>query len=288
MSGEARGVGTTSRGTALITGASSGLGEAFARKLASQKLDLILVARRGDRLAKLASELRSQCGVNAEDLVADLSTDVGVGLVERRIESLKALDLLVNNAGFGVPGEFAEVPLERSLLMIDVHVLASVRLSRAALPGMIARRRGAIINVSSIGAFLPRPGDAVYCATKAYLNAFSEALAGELRGSGVQMQALCPGFVPTEFLDQPEHQRLQVKARIPKWLWTPAEDVIAASLQALRHDQLICVPGFKNRLIVVAARSGLAGFLLRILARRLADQTCDALERRSVTGGTTP
>ena len=231
------------------------------------------MARREARLASLATELQHQFHVNAEILVADLSTSAGIERVEKRMAQLETLDMLINNAGFGVPGEFSEVLLDRSLAMIQLAMLTTARLSRGALPGMIATGRGVIINMSSIGTFIPRSCDAVYCATKAYLNAFSEALQGELRGSGVQVQALCPGFVATDFLDHPEYEVLHVKARIPKWLWTPLEDVIEASLQSLKRGQVICVPGFKNRAIVVAAESGLSGFLRKTLVGCLRQET---------------
>ncbi len=255
--------------TALITGASSGLGAAFARKLAWQGYNLVLVARREKRLVQLASILQRQYPIHAEVLVADLSQPADVECVEKRIAELPNLELLVNNAGFGVPGKFAEIPLERTLAMIEVHVTASTRLCRAALPGLIARGKGGLINVASLGAFIPRPQDAVYCATKAYLVAFSQALQGELEGTGVRVQVLCPGFVPTEFLDHPEYEALQVKDKIPKWLWTPAEAVVEESLRTLERGQVVCIPGFKNRVIVALARSGLTDILLKTLANSL-------------------
>ncbi|GAB4577461.1 MAG: SDR family oxidoreductase [Anaerolineales bacterium] len=260
---------TSDAHTALITGASSGLGAAFARKLASQGYGLVLVARREKRLVQLATILQRQYPIHVEVLVADLAQAADFERVEKRIAELTNLELLVNNAGFGVPGKFAEVPLNRTLEMIDVHVGASTRLSRAALPGMIVRGGGGIINVASIGAFIPRPQDAVYCATKAYLVAFSRALQGELEGTGVRVQVLCPGFVPTEFLDHPEYEALQVKGKIPQLLWTPVGVVVEESLRSLERGKVICIPGFKNRTIVVFARSGLAGILLKILANNL-------------------
>ncbi|GIV59641.1 MAG: hypothetical protein KatS3mg043_0730 [Rhodothermaceae bacterium] len=187
--------------TALITGASSGIGAGFARRLAERGYNLILVARRADRLAELAEELQTRHGIEAEGLPADLATDEGIRRVEARIVDCDTLDLLVNNAGFGTTGRFAEIDLAPQLAMIHVHVIAPVRLIRAALPGMMARGAGGIINVSSVSAFWPNAGSATYSATKAYLNAFSEALAHELRGTGVTVQALCPGFTRTEFHD---------------------------------------------------------------------------------------
>lgn len=250
---------------ALITGASSGIGAAFARRLAVQGYDLILVARRKERLTQLATELQQQFNIRAETIGADLSNAVDVQRVECRIAELPAIDLLVNNAGFGVPGKFAEAGLNKTMAMIDVHVVASTRLTYAALPAMIARGTGGIINVASIGGFIPRPLDAVYCATKAYLIAFSEALQGELAGTGVHVQALCPGFVPTEFLDSPEYKQLAVQAKIPKWLWTPLEQTVEESLRTLKRAKVICIPGFRNRVIVALARSGFVSILLKIL-----------------------
>ena len=251
--------------TGLITGASSGIGAAFARKLASQGYDLVLVARREAELTQLAVELQAQFHINAETLVADLSQRAGIERVEERIVELINLELLINNAGFSIPGKFAEVPLHKTLAMIDVHVLASVQLSHAALPGIIAQDKGGIVNVSSIGALIPWAGDATYCATKAYLVAFSQALQGELLGTGIRVQALCPGFVPTAFLDQPDYEVLQVKHKIPQWLWMSPEEVVENSLQALGHGQIICIPGFKNRAIVAFARIGLTTFLLKAM-----------------------
>lgn len=254
---------------ALITGASSGIGAAFARKLASLGYNLILVARREARLVQLATQLQQQFNIQAQALVADLSQSVAVERIERLIAELPTLELLVNNAGFGVPGKFAEIPLNKTMAMIDVHVKTSTCLAYAALPVMMKRGKGAIINVASIGGFIPKPQDTVYCATKAYLISFSESLQGELADTGVHVQALCPGFVPTEFLDSPEYEQLHVKNQIPRWLWSPADAVVAESLHTLKRDQVVCIPGFKNRVLVALTRSGLAGVLLKILAKRL-------------------
>jgi len=260
---------TNDNRTTLITGASSGIGAAFAKKLASLGYDLVLVARREAKLIQMATDLQTQFPIHAQVLVGDLSRSAGIEQVEQRIAELPNLQMLVNNAGFGVPGKFAEVSLERTLAMIEVHVFASVQLCHAALPGMIARNKGGIVNVSSIGAFIPRAGDATYCATKAYLVAFSQALQGELLGTGIRIQALCPGFVPTEFLDHPDYEVLQVKHKIPKWLWTSAEEVVEQSFRSLKRDQVICIPGFKNRILVSMARLGLAGVLTQRLAKSL-------------------
>ncbi len=175
---------------ALITGASSGLGAVFARHLAAKGYDLVLVARREERLAALAAELQQQYSISVEILVADLARPADVERVEGRIAGIEDLDVLVNNAGFGTTGRFAEVDLAKSVAMVEVHVVASMRFCRAALPGMIARRRGALINVSSVAAFAPLPGNANYAASKAYVLTFSKALHAELRESGIKVQAL--------------------------------------------------------------------------------------------------
>ncbi len=150
--------------------------------------------------------------------------------------------------------------------MIQVHVLATVRLCRAALPGMIARGRGSIINVSSIAAFMASPRNATYSASKAYLNLFSEALQDELKGTGVRVQALCPGLTHTEFHDQPGYEGY--KTKIPEFFWMSAEDVVRESLDALKKGRVICIPGFKNQLAVALVRSRLGALVVKALAAR--------------------
>jgi short-subunit dehydrogenase len=248
--------------TALITGASSGIGAAFARRLAAEDYDLILLARREERLAALADELGGRYGVVALRLAADLTDPAGLEEVEKHLASREPVDLLVNSAGFGARGDFARVDLHRQLEMIQLHVLASVRLARAVLPGMIERDRGGIINVASLEAFIPLPGDAIYSATKAFLVTFSQALHEELRETGVRVQALCPGFTRTE-LHSVEQLPESDLARIPAMLWSSADEVVAASLRALPRGPVICVPGWKNRVIVALARLGVVRVLLR-------------------------
>lgn len=244
------------RGRAVITGASAGIGEEFARQLAAAGFDLTLVARRAERLQALAAELSAAHGIRAEAWPADLADEADVAALARALAAADDLMLLVNNAGFGTRGEFIEVELERTLDMIRVHVLATVTLCRAAAPGMVTRGGGAIINVSSIAAFFPSAGGANYGATKAYLNAFSEALAAELGGTGVVVQALCPGFTTTEFHDVGDYQEFD-RGQIPAPLWMPARDVVGESLAALASRRVIVVPGAKYRAIVAAANSPL-------------------------------
>lgn len=234
-----------SKGTALVTGASLGIGEAFCRALAREGYDLILVARRRELLEKLAEELRSRHGVSAEVFPADLASDEDAARVARRIEEAADLCLLVNNAGDAVEGNFVDTDVERQLASIRLHDLAVTRLTRAALPGMIARRNGGIINLSSMAAFFPSPGNVVYSASKAFTAAFSEALSLELKGTGVRVQALCPGFTHTNF-----HSSLGMDiSHIPEWMWMSANEVVAESLRALKRGKVVFIPGRSNRLM---------------------------------------
>ena len=256
---------STSR-TALITGASSGIGAAFCRSLAAQGYNLVLVARREAQLRSLADELHRKFDVHARVFPADLSDPTQVKRLETLIAEAGDLEILINNAGFGVPGKFAEIQAERNVEMIQVHVVATVCLCRAALPGMISRGRGSIINVSSVAAFMATPRNATYSATKAYLNVFSEGLQNELKGTGVRVQALCPGLTHTEFHDRPGYE--DYKTKIPGFLWMSAEDVVRESLDAIKKNRVICVPGLKNRLIVMILRNRLGAFVVKALAAR--------------------
>jgi short-subunit dehydrogenase len=236
------------RPCALITGASSGLGEAFAERLAADGHDLIVVARREDRLRALADRLGDTHGTATEVLVADLTAPEELRRVEARIATGPALDLLVNNAGFGGYRPFLQLDPDRAEDLIRLQVLAVTRLARAALPAMVARSRGAVINVSSQLAFsaaLPSPplppGRAVYAATKAYINAFTQLLHGELAGTGVRVQALCPGVMRTEF-----YARMGTDmSRLPIRPMEPSE-VVRASLAALQRGEVLCVPGLND------------------------------------------
>ena len=250
--------------TALVTGGSSGIGATFARKLAALGYDLVLVARRADRLEALAAELRAGCGVQVATVPADLTRDADVARVEAVIRAIPNLDLLINNAGFGVEGRFSRADIEPQIDMIRLHVLASVRLARAALDGMIARRRGGIINVASVAGFLALPGSVNYCATKGYLITFSRALALELGGTGVRVQALCPGFTHTEFHDDLKDFD---KRRSPSFLWMPADAVVTSSLAGLARNEVVCIPGLGNRLLAVLGSSPLTDLVAPWLLR---------------------
>jgi short-subunit dehydrogenase len=255
------------RSWALVTGASAGLGAVFATALAHAQYNVILVARNRQRLEALAQQLHHAYGVHTEVYVADLTQPAALQALEEIITQEPRLAVLVNNAGFGTTGPFVRLDPDREEDEIRLNVIALVRLTRAALPGMITRGRGAIINLSSLSAFLPGPYDATYGATKAFVNSFTEAIHEEVRGTGVHVQALCPGFTYTEFQ---QRAGIDVSA-IPSLAWMTPEAVVRASLAALERGQVICVPGIYNR--VLAA-------LIRILPRRFVSRCAGFLSRR--------
>jgi short-subunit dehydrogenase len=234
----------------------------FAEALAAQRYHLIIVARRQERLQELADELTHRYSVQIEVLVADLSKEQDILRVEQHILQTNDLTMLINNAGFGTPGEFVDIPIQRTQEMLNVHILATTRLSWAALQGMQQRNQGAIINVSSIAAFLPFPTAVSYCATKVYLNTFSDALQRELKNTDITIQALCPGFTYTEFHDTPEYTGFD-RARFPKWMWMSAEDVVQRSLRALSKKRVIIVPGKINTMLVWFMTNSMTAFLLK-------------------------
>jgi short-subunit dehydrogenase len=248
-----------SRRRALVTGASAGIGEAFARELAARHHDLLLVARRRDRLEALAKELAERHRVSASVEAVDLAEEAGLAALAAAIAA-DPPDLLVNNAGFGSFGRFAELDPERELEQIRLNVLALVRLTRAALPGMLGRGRGAVINVSSLAGESPGPFTATYAATKAFVTSFSESLHEELRGTGVVVQALLPGFTRTEFQDVAGVD----PGLVPSFAWMSAERVARASLAALERGDAVCIPGAGNRLL-----GGLSALAPRSVARRV-------------------
>ena len=227
---------------ALITGASSGIGAAFAAALAARGYDLVLVARRRDALERQARSLRQERGILAEVCTADLTSDQDLARVEQRIAAASDLELLVNNAGFGTRGKFFHADIRGQDQMHRLHVLATMRLTHAALAGMVERRRGGVINVSSVAAFWQSPGSVSYCATKGWINSFTEGLAMELAGAGspVKVQALCPGYTRSAF-----HESAGMRMEgIPKSLWMTAEQVVAESLRGLDRGRTFVVPGW--------------------------------------------
>jgi short-subunit dehydrogenase len=251
----------------VITGASSGIGEAFARALAAAGSDLILVARREERLQALGRSLAQAHHVRAEALRADLARREEVERLAETLASREDVDLLVNNAGFGILGGFAGADYGRQLDMVEVHDVAAMRLCRAVLPRMQENRRGAIINMASIAAFIPMPKNAVYCASKAFLVAFSRVLALEAHRFGVRVQALCPGFTRSEFHDEPSLSQT-ARRLVPGFMWMSAEEVVRESLRALERDRVVCVPGRINRWMVLLAQTPLGRRARQLAADR--------------------
>jgi short-subunit dehydrogenase len=248
------------RPLAVITGASSGIGAMFARKLAARQYDLLLVARREDRLRSLAAELAETYHVAADSLAADLADDGDLERVASAIHHAPNLGLLVNNAGFGTLGYFFEIDVASQVQMHRVHVLASMRLTHAALTNLVPRGAGGVINVASVAAFSQSPQSVSYCSTKTWMNSFTEGLAIELaaKKSPVKVQALCPGFTLSEFHDTVGMDR----RTIPKSLWMTADFVVEESLRGFDRGKLFVIPGWRYKLIV-AMMKALPGPLMR-------------------------
>jgi uncharacterized protein len=248
---------------ALVTGASSGIGEAFARELASRRTDLVLVARSAAKLEDLAAGLRADHGVAVDVLPADLTTDQDCAAVCHRLrDTAEPIDLLINNAGVGTSGRFGDIPLARELALLQLNVSALVQLSHAAVATMKPRRHGGVLNVSSLTGFQPYPFGAAYGASKAFVNSFSKALHTELAGDGIKVLALCPGFTRTSF------QRSAGIARtpIPGWLWLRPDEVARAGLSALQAGRAVRVVGAPFRLWAMATKVVPEGWLRRALA----------------------
>ena len=235
--------------TALVTGATAGIGRAFVDQLAGAGHDLVIVARDAERLDQIAAALRDRHGVDIEVLVADLSQAAFRNRVEARLtDPDRPIDLLVNNAGHGAGASFLQGTLATEEAMLEVNVHAVMRLTHAVLPGMVERRSGAVINVASVAAWVPRGS---YSASKAYVLSLSKSLALEAAPYGVTVQALCPGMTHTEF-----HARTGSSAerRVPGFLWLSADRVAADSLAALAKGATVCIPGKRWRLMVALTR----------------------------------
>jgi short-subunit dehydrogenase len=248
--------------TALVTGPTAGIGAAFARRLAADGYDLVLVARDVERLEATAADLRHRFGGAVEVLPADLADRVALAGVEQRLaDRERPVDLLVNNAGFGTNTRFSQGDLEEEERQLDVLVRAVLRLSHAAVGGMVERGRGGIINVSSIAGYIPA---GTYGAAKAWVTSFSEGLAGELTGTGVHVLAVCPGFVRTEF-----HQRAGMDVRaIPEILWLTPEQVVDQALDDLARGRLVSVAGLHYKGLSTLARHAPRGLASGVYRRR--------------------
>lgn len=265
---------TIRKSVALITGASSGIGQAFAERLAQEGHDLIIVARRGDRLQSFAEQWQPKHHVNVEVMVADLSQPDGLRAVERRISDVAPLQFLVNNAGFGGYMPFLELDPDKAEALIHLKVLAVTRLTRAALPGMVERGRGFIVNVSSRLAFTGSMGSsqlpkrATYAGANAFINTFSQLLQSELEGTSVQVQVLCPGVVATEF-----HEQVGIDPnRYPAAIVMKPEDVVQASLAGLKLGEVICVPALEEPELLRQIQEGESQFFERTKSGSLAQR----------------
>ncbi|HEY6344172.1 MAG TPA: SDR family oxidoreductase [Bryobacteraceae bacterium] len=253
---------------AVVTGASSGIGAEFARKLASRGFDLTLVARREDRLRAIAEEISALHHVRAEALPADLIQEADRSRVADHIRSASDLGLLVNNAGFGIHGFFFETEPDTQERMHRLHILATMLLTHAALSNLIPKARSGtgVINVSSVAAFAAVPGSVSYGVTKAWMNAFTSGLAAELVAirSPVRVQALCPGFTLTEFHDVVNVDRSQV----PRALWLTPDFVVQESLRAFDRGQTIVIPDWRYKAIARFMRMAPQSWLRRAARRR--------------------
>ena len=255
--------------TVLITGASSGIGEAFADLFAAEGFDVVLVARRADRLAAVAERIRATHSRRAEVVVADLSQrDAPARLHYEIARRGLTIDALVNNAGYGIPGAYVASPWERHDAMLQVMVVALAELTHRLLPGMIERGYGRIINVASLAALVPAPaGHTLYAASKALVVKFSESLAGEVLRHGVHVTALCPGFTYSEFHDVTGTRATM--SRLPSWLWMKADEVAREGFEAVMAGRPVHVTGRVNRTIALWAQH-LPDWFVRAIGRRTA------------------
>ncbi|MGS2613986.1 SDR family NAD(P)-dependent oxidoreductase [Micromonospora sp. LZ34] len=247
---------------ALITGGTAGIGAAFARRLATDGWHLVLVARDADRLAEMAAELTGRHGREVETIPADLSTDDGCALVERRLVAEPPVELLVNNAGISLNTPFLRSSAEDEARLLRLNVHAVMRLTLAALRPMTERRHGAVINVSSVAGFGAVMPGSTYSASKAWVTNFSESVGQSARPFGVRVMALCPGYTRTEF-----HDRAGINmSKTPEWMWLRADDVVDEALRDLRKGKLVSIPAWKYKLAVAGLRHA-PRRLLEVVAR---------------------
>ncbi|MEV0719845.1 SDR family NAD(P)-dependent oxidoreductase [Asanoa sp. NPDC050611] len=241
--------------TALVTGASSGIGAAFARRLAADGYRLVLVARDAERLAAVAAT----AGDTAEVLTADLSTEAGLAAVAQRLHD-DQVDLLVNNAGATLNRSFLKTTAEDEAWLLHLNIHAVMRLTHAALPGMTSRGKGAVINVSSASSFAPVMPGSTYPASKAWVTHFSESIGRAVGRSGVRVMALCPGYTRTEF-----HTRAGIDmSKTPSWMWLRADDVVAHAMRDLARGRLVSVPDWKYKVAVFGMRHAPRGIFARV------------------------
>lgn len=255
----------------LVTGASAGIGAAFARIYAGAGYDVALTARRADRLEALADEIRLRYGVETLTIAADLAEAGACDHILERIEANgRTVDALVNNAGYGVSAAYAETDWDDQRAFLQVLLVAVCELTHKVLPGMIERRFGRIVNVASLAGLAPgAPGQTLYGATKAFIVRFSQSLHLETLDQGVHVSALCPGFTYSEFHDVNE-TREQVTRNIPAWLWLGADEVAAAGYEAAEANRPVCVPGAPNKALAVLSKLVPEEWSLAVMARESA------------------
>jgi short-subunit dehydrogenase len=259
------------RRLALVTGASAGIGAAFAHVLASRGYDVALTARRAERLEALAAELRRRFGVEALTVSADLAQPEAPARILNELAAQgRAVDFLVNNAGYGLPGVYAETTWDEQSAFLQVMLHAPCELAHHVVGGMAERGFGRIVNVASLAGLIPgAAGHTLYGATKSFLIKFSQSLHLETRASGVHVSALCPGFTYSEFHDV-NGTRERVRAATPRWAWMSAEEVAAAGYAAVEANRAVCIPGAANKAAAAFARMIPDQLGLAILARRSA------------------
>jgi len=251
---------------AVVTGASSGIGAAFARKLAALGHEVLLVARREDRLRALSEEIR-RTGASAQVHACDLSDPEATRRLCERLRGEERLRVLVHAAGFGVTGPVGEADAERLEDMAQVHVNATIALTSAVVPVLRRAGEGRVVVVSSIAGWLFGTGSATYCATKAFETSYTRSLSRELGGSGVRAMALCPGYTRSEFHDTPEYADWD-RRTVPSWMWDTSENVAEIAWKALERGDEVCVPGLVNRLVVFSMSTGILGVVRDRIRRR--------------------
>ena len=231
---------------AIITGAAGGIGIAFANHLAARKYNLLLTDIHSRTLKKIQHDLQAQHKIRVQITALDLSNQKQTAAFSKKIKRISSIDMLVNCAGYGEGKLFHKERISDSLKMIHVHVISPVMLTHAVLKGMIKRKKGVIISVASMAAFLPAPGSSIYAGTKSFLNTFMESLHMEVEKHGIKIQSLCPGLTHTKF-----HSTLSEKGRNKKSFihvpWMEAGEVVEYSLQCIDNNEVVCVPGFFNK-----------------------------------------
>lgn len=265
----------------MVLGATGGIGRAFAEALAAKGHELLVVARNRGRLEELAKQLNATYRVAVEILTADLAREGDLRGVEDRVRGDASLQLMVNSAGLASWGRFSDLDLDREIDLIRVNVIAGVRLTKAALSSMLPRRRGAIVNVASLAGYIPLPFCATYGGAKVFLISFTEALHEELRGTGVRIQVVCPGFTRTEMFARSGAD----VAKMPSFIWERPETIARSSLAALRRDRPVCIPDIRARMLSLLFRLMPRRVVRRGAARLFGDFETYRLESHASSSG---